>query len=206
MSEDKSIVVARPAVVAGLVLLFHGVGATASDLAPLGGLIAKAMPHAMVVSVEAPFASDIGAGRQWFSVRGVTEENRPGRIAQVMPAFQQAVLHWQGEAGVSAEATTLVGFSQGAIMSLESTQCEPVLARRVVSLAGRFAAEVMRPRDATVFHMIHGDSDAVVPAENSKRGAAQLKQLGAQVTLDIVPSLGHGIDMRVVELVTGYLK
>ena len=40
---------------------------------------------------------------------------------------------WQRHTGVAAERTTLVGFSQGAIMALESTQCgAPRVASRVV--------------------------------------------------------------------------
>jgi predicted esterase len=45
----------------------------------------------------------------------------------------------------------------------------------------------------------------VVPIEHIERGADQLKQLGVNVTLDVVPSLGHGIDARVAGLVTEYL-
>lgn len=205
MNADASIVVSRPAIPAELVLLFHGVGASAHVLLPLAETIASSLPQAMVVSVDAPFASDFGTGRQWFSVRGVTEEDRPGRIAQAMPVFQQTVLRWREVAGVAAESTTLVGFSQGAIMALESTQSELPIARRVVGLAGRFASDVRRAPRGTIIHLIHGDRDLVVPTEHSKRGADQLKQLGGEVTLDIVPSLGHGIDARAAGLITGYL-
>jgi phospholipase/carboxylesterase len=205
MNDDASIVVSRPALPAELILLFHGVGASARDLLPLAEIVFKALPQAMVVSVEAPFASDFGAGRQWFSVGGVTEENRPGRIAQAMPVFEQTVRHWQAVAGVTATATTLVGFSQGAIMALESTQQGVTVARRVISLAGRFASTVRRAANGTVFHLIHGDQDKVVPTENSQRGADQLKQLDGVVTLDIIPALGHGIDARVAGLVVRYL-
>lgn len=205
MNADASIVVSRPVLPAELVLLFHGVGASARDLLPLAEMIARSLPQAMVVSVDAPFASDFGTGRQWFSVQGVTEGDRPGRIAQAMPLFQQAVLRWQKVAGVSAGATTLLGFSQGAIMALESTQADVAVARRIVSLAGRFASDVTSPPQGTVYHLIHGDRDMVVPIEHITRGADQLKQLGVNVTLDVVPSLGHGIDARVAGLVMGYL-
>jgi phospholipase/carboxylesterase len=206
MSDDASIVVSRPALPGELILLFHGVGASARDLLPLAETIAKTLPQAMVVSVDAPFASDFGAGRQWFSVRGVTEEDRPGRIAQAMPVFQQTVHRWQAVVGVTATATTLVGFSQGAIMALESTQQDMPSARRIISLAGRFASNVRRAAPGTIFHLIHGDQDKVVPAENSERGADQLKQLGVEATLDIVPALEHGIDARAAGLVAHYLK
>lgn len=59
-----------------LVLLFHGVGATANDLLPLGAIVANALPEAMVVSVNAPHPSSLGRGREWFSVVGVTEQSK----------------------------------------------------------------------------------------------------------------------------------
>ena len=65
-----------------LVLLFHGVGSCANDLVPLGATVANAMPEATVVSVNAPHPSSLGRGREWFSVLGVTERSRPGRVAQ----------------------------------------------------------------------------------------------------------------------------
>jgi len=56
-----------------------------------------------------------------------------------MPRFLNTVSDWQREARVTAEETALIGFSQGAIMALESTRQIDVPAGRVVSIAGRFA-------------------------------------------------------------------
>jgi phospholipase/carboxylesterase len=205
MNADDSIVVSRPVLPAELVLLFHGVGASARNLLPLAEMISSSLPRAMVVNVDAPIASDFGTGRQWFSVRGVTEKDRPGRIAKAMPLFKQTVLRWQEVAGVAPGATALVGFSQGAIMALESTQLDSSIARRIVSLAGRFASDVRRAPSGIAYHLIHGDRDRVVPTEHSQRGAEQLKQQGVDATLDIVRSLGHGIDAHAAALVVQYL-
>lgn len=73
-----------------------------------------------MVSIGGPEAFGNGAGRQWFSVQDVTEENRAARIADVMPQFVAVVRHWQRLSGVGYAGTALVGFSQGAIMALEA--------------------------------------------------------------------------------------
>jgi phospholipase/carboxylesterase len=204
--HDASIVVARPAAAKLLVLLFHGVGSSAANLVPLGDAIAQARPDAMVVSVDAPHASTLGSGREWFSVLGVTEQNRPARIAKVMPGFLQAVAHWQQAAGIAPEHTVLVGFSQGAILALESTQVEgPVAAARVIALAGRFAEPVRRAPTGVQFHLVHGEADNVVLARFSVEAAAALQAHGAQVTLDLLPGLAHGIDGRAAGLVRSYV-
>jgi phospholipase/carboxylesterase len=208
--SDASILVARPHAPAALVLLAHGVGASADDLLPLAQAIARARPQAMVVSMDAPDAFDMGgavamAGRQWFSLQGITEASRPARVAAALPAFARMVRQWQQEGGLAARQTTLVGFSQGAIMALESTQDGPPPAARVVAIAGRLAQPLREaPRDVA-FHLIHGEDDAVIAARESMDAAAALRGRGARATLDIVPALGHGIDTRVTARVLDYL-
>jgi phospholipase/carboxylesterase len=182
---------------AELVLLFHGVGSDAENLRPLGEALARTLNHAWIVSVGSPDASELG-GRQWFSVQGVTEANRPARVAATMPRFVETIARWQREAGVDAAATTLIGFSQGAIMALESTQLQHPPADRVVAIAGRFA---QTPRVAPAharLHMMHGEQDRVMPVALAVAAAGRLQELGAQVTLDRFAGLGHGIDGVVV--------
>lgn len=204
--HDASIVVARPPHAVQLVLLFHGVGSSAANLVPLGEAIAQARPDAMVVSVDAPHASTLGSGREWFSVLGVTEQNRPARIAEAMPLFLQGIARWQQASGIAPADTVLVGFSQGAILALESTQVQgPDVAGRVIALAGRFAEPVRRAPQALQFHLIHGEADNVVPAQSSVEATRALQARGAHATLDLLPGLGHGIDGRVLRLVLGYL-
>lgn len=205
--QDEAIVIARPQGAKQLVLLFHGVGSSAANLAPVGRAIADARPDAMVVSIDAPHPSTLGSGREWFPVVGITEQNRPQRIAQAMPLFLDAVSHWQQASRMGAAETTLVGFSQGAIMSLEATQVEaaPLPAGRVIALAGRFAQGVRRAPASVRFHLVHGQQDGVVPAAASVDAARALQGLQGQVTLDLVPGLGHGIDGRSLALAIGHL-
>lgn len=201
--HERAIVIARPQHAGQLVLLFHGVGSTAADLVPVGTAIANAHPDAMVVSVDAPHPSTLGRGREWFSVVGITEENRPARIASALPLFLDTLAHWQQEAGVPATKTALVGFSQGAIMALESTQAqrEALPAARIVALAGRLATPARRAPPGLHVHLVHGDADEVVPSRYSRDAARELRDLGVDVSLDLLPGLGHGIDQRVLQLV-----
>jgi phospholipase/carboxylesterase len=206
--HEGSIVVAHPSAATQLVLLFHGVGSSAESLAPIAEAIAQARPEAAVVSVAAPHPSSLGSGKEWFSVIGITEQNRPQRIAAVMPLFQETVRHWQQWSGVGPQGTVLVGFSQGAIMSLEATQtlaADGVLATAVISLAGRFAQAVRQAPSSLRFHLIHGEQDNVVATRWSIEAAQSLKEQGASVTLDLLPGLGHGIDARALRLVTRHL-
>lgn len=197
---ERSIVVARPDPPRELVLLFHGVGGSAADLVALAQLIAREHARAMVVSVDAAHPSSFGAGREWFSVAGVTEENRPARIAQALPLFEREIRRWQAQAGVGPAATILVGFSQGAIMSLESTQAGE-LAGRVVAISGRFAQPPRSAGSNVTYRFVHGDSDPVIDPRFSVQAADTLRRLGADASVQFVPGLGHGIDARAARAV-----
>jgi phospholipase/carboxylesterase len=154
----------------------------------------------MVVSLEGLQPSDFGQGRQWFSVAGITEESRPARVAAAMPAFQALIEQLQKSSGVAAEKTILIGFSQGSIMALESTQYAPALAGHVIAFSGRFAKTPILAPKGTAIHLIHGDADQVISVEHSRNAARQLQSLGADVTFDIEPGMGHGIDARMMSL------
>lgn len=181
-----------------LVLLFHGVGASPEGFEPLGPALAR--DDRWIVAVRSPFESGFGAGWQWFSVQGVTETNRAERIAAAMPRFADTVRRWQAHTGLGAAQTVLAGFSQGAIMSLESTQAGEPLAARVVAMSGRFAVPPQTAPAGVAFRFIHGTQDPVIPAAFSSQGAQQLQALGADARADLLPGLAHGIDPRALAL------
>ena len=190
---NDGIVIQSPPQADALFLLFHGVGATPQDLVSLGTRLAREFPEAAVVSVPGPDRSDLGRGLQWFSVIGVTEHDRPRRVAATLDRFVAAVQGWQERTGTSAANTTLIGFSQGAIMALASTGTPQPPAARVVSLSGRFSELPTAAPAGVRIHFLHGDADPVIPAAHAQQAARQLQALGAKVTLDVLPGLGHGV-------------
>jgi phospholipase/carboxylesterase len=200
----NSIIIQRPAAPDHLVLLFHGVGALPQNMVTLGKVIAAAYPNSAVVSVASPDPSDMGGGYQWFSVRGITEENRPARVTEVMPAFIACVRHWQTDMQVTPAQTTLIGFSQGTIMALESTQQPEIIAGQVMGLSGRFAAPP-HIKPAMPINLIHGDADPVIAVAHALTARDQLTALGAAVTLDIVSGLSHTVNAAATQWVMTHL-
>jgi phospholipase/carboxylesterase len=200
----NDLIVQSPAQPRELVLLFHGVGSSATDLVPLGQALASHHPDAQIVSVQAPDA--IGQGWQWFTVQGISEENRPARVAAALPGFNAAVRSWQQASGADAGRTTLIGFSQGAIMALEATQADTSLAGRVFALSGRFAKPPRVAPPGTLYHLMQGDADPLMPVSLAIDSHARLLALQARATLDRFPGLGHAIDARVVDAILGHFE
>jgi phospholipase/carboxylesterase len=189
-----------------LLLLFHGVGSAPQDMVPLGRLLATEFPRAAVISVPSPDASDMGSGYQWFSVHGITEDNRAQRIADTMPRFVDIIRRLQKCTGATPDQTVLIGFSQGAIMALASSQTSEQLAGRIVAIAGRFARPPEKAPIATTLHFIHGDRDPVVPYSHTVRAAERLVRLGADVTSDVISGLDHGINRHAADRLIERLK
>lgn len=188
-----------------LILLFHGVGSFPQAMRPLAERLAAEFPNAAVVAVQGPQPGGSGKGFQWFSVIGITDENRVERVAAAVPGFVASIEQWQGQTGVPAAATALVGFSQGAIMSLESAKRQPPVAGRVVAIGGRFAS---LPTDAlaeTTIHLLHGKEDAVIPYSNTVLAAHHLRDLGCDVTAEVRPFIGHEIHPDLMDLTVSKL-
>jgi phospholipase/carboxylesterase len=204
---SDSLVIQKPSgKSAQLILLFHGVGGEPQDLAPLAQRLAGEFPQAAVVCVAGPVDCDLGRGYQWFSIQGISDTNRPERVAAAMPMFERQVRQWQQMSGVSVDATALIGFSQGGIMALESSGLADRLSGRVLSIAGRFARLPETAPPLITFHLFHGKADSVVHYSNTVIAAEALVRLGADITADVIPFLAHEIDEEVTSLIVERLK
>lgn len=200
------LIVQRPENPAQLMLMFHGVGSTPDSMQAVGSYFAKHFPQAFIISVAAPYFSDLGTGLQWFSVQGVTEENRQERVDTAMPAFIETVRSWQQASGLGVEATALIGFSQGAIMSLEAVKAHADVAGRVLSFSGRFVSLPQAAINHATLHLFHGKADPVIPYIHSVAAAEHLIKLGGDVTAEIEPFVGHTIHEDLLEKAVDYLQ
>lgn len=203
---NQDILIQQPTPAKRLILLFHGVGSSPQSMEPVGEAVARRFPDAAVVCIGSPNPSELGSGWQWFSVQGVTEDNRPARVTAAMPAFQQVVHNWQARCGLGPARTVLIGFSQGAIMALESTQQTDPVAHTVVSMAGRFVQAPRKGLPEGSVHFLHGTADGVMPVTLSQTAAAQLQHLGTQVTLHTFEGLGHGVDSHMLQRLLDVLQ
>ena len=183
-----------------LVVFLHGYGADGADLLGLADVMAPQLPDAVFV---APDAADRcaggGFGYQWFPIPrfdGSTDAERNAGIANAardLNGFLDARLL---EEGLTDAQLALVGFSQGAMMSLE------IAPRRVPAMAAVVAISglLMRPEalaaDAVVkppVLLIHGDQDPVVPFDEMARAGDALVAAGFQTFGHVMQGTGHGI-------------
>jgi phospholipase/carboxylesterase len=185
---------------AQLMLLLHGWGASAADMAPLALALQAAFPQAALLAPQGFEPIDTGlAGRQWYSLDGETEDTRPARVAAVLPRLADWVRAAQRASGIGPAATALVGFSQGAILALELAQLHDGIAGRVLSFAGRYATLPSVPLAHTTLHFFHGATDTVIPAAQSRLAMERVAALQGDATIDIASGVGHDLPPVLVQ-------
>jgi len=186
-----------------LIVLLHGVGGSGADFAALAQALRSEFPQAAVLAPDAPHpfdgGADSGLGRQWFSVAGITEDNRGERVAAVLPVLIDWLKATQRRLGVGPAATALAGFSQGAILALETVKAEDGIAGRVLAFSGRYVdLPSVAPRHTTL-HLFHGGADPVIAASHSRMALAALGALDGDATLDIAEGVGHQLHPALIQ-------
>lgn len=183
-----------------LFILLHGMGGTPEYMRPLADALRKAFPQAALLAPTGPHDYDGGSqGRQWFSTRGIDEDNRPGRVAQAMPALVEYIKAAQERFHLLQSDTALAGFSQGAIMALETVGAHDGLAGRVLAFSGRYASMPQWPPQYTTIHLLHGADDRVMPAAHAQQAQARLNELHGDSTIDIATRVGHELHAALIE-------
>ena len=183
-----------------LFILLHGLGSKPSDLVPLANYLKEVFPGAAFFLPEGTHPFDGGGtGRQWFSINGVSDDNRRSRVAQAMPGLRALVRQAQDRFNVLQSDTALMGFSQGAIMALEFSIAHDGGVGRVLAFSGRFAQLPEKTPELTTLHFLHGESDPVIPVAHAQAAIERLKELDGDATLDIAAAAGHEIDAELAD-------
>jgi phospholipase/carboxylesterase len=207
---DFSFIIQEPAEPAAqLILLCHAAGADAASLLPLGERLREAFPQAVIVSLQADTPAASPQGFEWFATADVSDGadgNRAAHVAQAVAALKTAVRDWQVRSGVAAAATALIGLSQGAELVLEASKLHPMMASRVVAMGGRFTTLPDVPPAVTTIHFLHGKLDALVPYSHSVIAAHHLRDMGCDITAEVVPFVGHELHPDLIELAIAKLS
>ena len=180
-----------------------------ADIASLGGIWQKHLPETVFAAPDGPFPFDQGGpGRQWFSIAGVTVDNRPQRVLEAREAFDHTIAGILGEHGFerNLERVALVGFSQGSIMALDSLASGRWPVAAVVAFAGRLAPpDPLTPSLNTRLLLVHGTNDGVIPPQESEWAEGRLAKAGVAVERRMIANLGHSISPEAAQLAQNYL-
>ncbi|HKU60760.1 MAG TPA: hypothetical protein VJQ44_06035 [Gemmatimonadales bacterium] len=183
------------------VIMVHGRGASAESILSLAPAL-----EAAGVAFLAPQAGG-SQGRQWYplSFMAPIERNEPG-ITSGLRAIGR-VLAQVGAAGIAAEQTLFLGFSQGACLASEFVARNARRYGGLAVLSGGLIGPDGTPRDypgslkGTPVFLGCSDVDPHIPARRVQESAEVLERLGGDVTMRLYPGMGHLVNDDEVEAV-----
>lgn len=179
-------------------VMVHGRGATAQDILTLaaqvnvGGFAYLAPQAAENTWYPLSFLAPLASNEPWLT----------SALETVSMALARVVA-----AGVSSERTMLLGFSQGACLTLEYVARHARRYGGVAGLSGGLIGPEGTPREytgplaGTPVFLGCSDVDPHVPAWRVEETADVLRRLGADVTMRLYPGMGHMVNDNELESV-----
>lgn len=184
-------------------LMIHGRGARAEDILSLADQFAQ--PGFAYLAPQA-------TGNTWYPNRFLVplEENEPwlsSALELVGDLIGQIVA-----AGIPAERTILLGFSQGACLTLEFAARNARRYGGVVGLSGALIGPDDTLRDypgslaGTLVFLGCSDVDFHVPRQRVDETAAVMREMGGNVTERLYPNMDHTINQDEIDFVRSMME
>ncbi|RDI14550.1 alpha/beta hydrolase [Flavobacterium sp. AG291] len=181
-----------------LLLLLHGYGSNEEDLFSF----AQHLPDEyFIVSARAPYNLPQYSGHAWYAITFDSDMNKFSDDKQAIES-RDLIVRFIDEIiatyPIDADNVTLVGFSQGAILSYAVALTYPEKVSRVLALSGYLNMDIvgksLHAEDVSKvrFFISHGTVDQVIPVEWARKAPEFLKNLGLDVEYHEY-NAGHGV-------------
>jgi phospholipase/carboxylesterase len=192
-----------------LLLLLHGVGSNEEDLFGLAPYLDERF---LIVSARAPVVMG-PASYGWFNIeytqRGLVADLEQAKISlqQLLGFIDELVETYRAD----DRGVYLLGFSQGAMMSLALALTRPEKFAGAVIMSGRYPSQVLehgpdlKALKGKPFLVTHGIYDPVLPIEQGRAVRTQLEALPLELTYREYP-MGHEVSLESLRDVSAWLK
>ena len=184
-------------------LMMHGRGARAEDILSLVDELAQ--PEFACLAPQAAdstwypnrFTAPISSNEPWLS----------SALSLIGDVFNQII-----QKGIRPERIILLGFSQGACLTLEYAARNAQRYGGVVGLSGALIGPDDTPRDykgslgGTPVFLGCSDVDFHIPKERVQQTADVFRQLGGEVTERLYPDMDHTINQDEIDFVRGLMS
>jgi phospholipase/carboxylesterase len=191
-----------------LVVLVHGYGSGGNDLIGLAPHWQQEVPGAAFIAPNAPDPLPGSPGYQWFPISRIDPHEMQKGVERVGPLLDQFLDAELARLSLPPEKLMLVGFSQGAMLSLHVGLRRATPPAAIVGLSGLLAGPPppgLSERDSPPVFLAHGDADQVVPVQAMLMAASALGEAGLRVQWHLAHGIGHGVDQATIALAGGFL-
>ena len=180
-----------------LLLLLHGYGSNEADLFSFADELPE--DH-YVISVRAPYDMQYGS-YAWYAINFDADENKFSDLDQakisrdlIVTFLDELIENYP----IDPKNISLIGFSQGSILSFAVALSYPQKIKSIVAMSGylnlNMATDNYENNDFSSLKVFasHGTSDQVIPIEWARKTPAILEKLGIKTTYKEYP-IGHGV-------------
>ncbi len=182
-----------------LLLLLHGIGSNEDDLFSLAPYLDDRF---LIVSARAPVVMGQGSFG-WFNIEFtpqgmVADLDQAEQSRQLLVKFVDELLETYS---VDSSCIYLMGFSQGAMMSLSLALTQPDKVAGVVAMSGRLPSQALlqtlAPEDLRGMPVMvtHGIYDPVLPISQGRALREKLEMLPVALTYREYP-MGHEVSLE----------
>ena len=165
----------------GLVVVFHGYGADRENLYDVAEGLSLHNPKLMFVIPNGIQRYEGGGnGFQWFSLRDYTHKAMAKGLSEVAPKISDWIKTRLDELNLSQANLSLVGFSQGAMLSLYLAASGLLSPKKIIAYSGLFvppATPNNLEKDVEIL-AFHGGGDQVLPIDMTEVSYESLNQYG----------------------------
>ncbi len=198
-----------------LVIFLHGYGSNGHNLLDLAHEFERAMPQAHFISPNAPQAWEGGFpdAFQWFSLANVGpggDQKQLGHDIQKANDILENFIEKQlNRFQLTPENLFLIGFSQGAMMSMYHGLSVPKKVAGIISYSGKlilpqvFGGQIKSKPEIC---LVHGEQDSVVPFVNFLEAEKILNTHEIPFESHAVKNLDHTIDIHGIRAGMGFVK
>ena len=180
-----------------LLLLLHGYGSNEADLFSFADELPE---NYYIISARAPYDMQYGS-YAWYSINFDADENKFSDNEQAKIS-RDLIVKFIGELvqkyPIDAKNVSLIGFSQGSILSYAVALSYPEKVQKVVAMSGYLNLDIvtndyLKNTFSTLkVFASHGTVDQVIPIAWARKTPAILENLGIAVTYKEYP-IGHGV-------------
>ena len=191
-----------------LIVLLHGWGANARDVAGLIEAINMISAPARALLPDAPFDHGmVPGGLAWYSFPANYDFQRSHDFnAQAdLQESRKRLTDWMKSlpehTGIPLEKTIMGGFSQGCAMTLDVGPQLPLAAMMILSsYSHALIAPCVTPRPVL---LLHGRQDPVVPLAKAQDTKTQLESQGLSVTYQEF-DMGHEVSLEALKVASQF--
>jgi len=196
-------------------ILMHGLGADAEDLAPVAQYLT--LPDPLRLRVVLPDAPErpipITGGmhmRAWYDIDPAAGLDSGREDIETSAGLARELIERERERGIAAERIVVGGFSQGGVIALETGLGHGERLAGIVALStylhdAEHAAERvgLANAEAEIF-MAHGRGDPMIPIHRAAASRTALEQLGYRLTWQEYP-MGHELCLDEINALSAWL-